>query len=102
MIKFKKGSVVRLSNEANESLNEMLKELSGFESTLTINNSKLISYIVLDYREKCFEKNKERIAQSHRNKRKDARTKLCTLSETELESVIKFLDKMNKEATSVN
>ncbi len=97
----KKTSVVRLSDEANNSLIEMLKELSGFDAALKINNSKLISFIVLDYREKNFEKNKEKIAQSHRDKRKDANSKLCALSEFELENVIKFLDKIKKEP-SVN
>lgn len=93
-----KSTVVRLTAEAQDSLEEMLKELSQQEGPPKLNSSKLISHIVLDYRERHFDKNLEKIAALYRDKKKDAKEKIGTLSEAELESVIKFLDKIKKES----
>jgi hypothetical protein len=90
----KSSGLVRLSLEAQETLSVMLLEINKIESHLKINNSKLISFIVMDYKERSFEKNKDKIIASHRDRKKEIHQKLKSLSGNDLESLLKTLDKM--------
>ena len=99
MINKKPSNVIRLSDEASVGLGEMLKILTSTGAILKINHSKLLSFIMLDYKERYFEKNQEKIILHHLDKRKDAQDKLVTLSDEDLEAVVKFLSKIKKDAS---
>ena len=94
----KPSNVIRLSDEASVGLGEMLKTLTSIGASLKINHSKLLSFIALDYKDRYFEKNQEKIILHHLDKRKDAQDKLVSLSENDLEAVVKFLTKLKKDA----
>ena len=92
----KSKSVARLSPKAQEAMDEMLSELVALEPDLTLNTSKLVSHLLIEFKEKQFEKSKTSIAYSFRNKRKHAKTRLSSLTEEELEAAIKYLTKIKK------
>jgi hypothetical protein len=96
MSKVKSMSMARLSPKAQEAMSEMLSALMALESDLILNTSKLVSYLLIDFKEKQFEKSKASIAYSFRNKRKHAKTRLSALTEEELEAAIKYLTKIKK------
>ena len=94
----KQSGVVRLSEEGQTVLVQMLQDLNlTNDGNLKINASKLLSFIVNEFYERSFEKCKSKIIETHRDKRKDASEKLVSLSETELETVLKFLEKVKKD-----
>ena len=92
-------SVARLSQKAQEAMNEMLNDLVTCESDLIINTSKLVSFLLIEFKEKYFERSKCGIAYVFRNKRKHAETRLSALTEEELEAAIKYLTKIKKVET---
>ena len=96
MSQLKSKSLARLSLKAQEALGEMLSELVAMESELILNTSKLVSYLLIEFKEKQFEKSKPAIAYFFRNKRKHAQTRLSALTEEELEAAIKYLIKLKK------
>lgn len=79
----------------------MLAELSVLDSDLILNTSKLVSYLLLEFKEKQFDKSKNAIAHFFRDKRKDAQAKLSSLSEEELDAAIKYLIKIKKVGPSI-
>jgi hypothetical protein len=91
-----KSTVVRLSAQAEKDFRWMIDELTNSDPKSRLNNSKLLSFIVVDFKDKYFERTKDRILLAHRDKRKDAKDKLASLSETELEGVINYLNKIKK------
>lgn len=95
----KKSNAVRLTDEAFGHLGEMLRMTLEAEPGLKMNNFKLISYIVSDYKERYFIRSRERISEFHRDKKSDARNMINTLSDIELENVIRYLDKISKDAS---
>ncbi len=96
MSKVNSKSLARLSPKAQEAMSEMLRELTAVESDLILNTSKLVSYLLLEFKEKQFERSKVAIAYFFRNKRKHAETRLSALTEEELEAAIKYLTKIKK------
>jgi hypothetical protein len=99
MKEVKSKSVARLSQKAQEAMNEMLNDLVTCESDLIINTSKLVSFLLIEFKEKYFERSKSGIAYVFRNKRKHAETRLSALTEEELEAAIKYLTKIKKVDT---
>lgn len=93
---------VRLTIEAHQLLNGMLKEVLNQDPEVKINLSKILSFIIQDYRERHFERYKEKIILIHRDKRKDAKDTLDLLPEDQLESILKMLEKIKKEGTPIN
>lgn len=89
----------RLSPKAQAAISEMLTELYVIEPTLILNTSKFVSFLLVEYKEKQFDKSKDSIARHFRDKRKDAKNKLFSLSEEELEAAIKYLTKIRKVTT---
>jgi hypothetical protein len=96
MIEKKSKSLARLSPKAQEAIGEMLTELSVIESDLILNTSKFVSFLLVEFKEKQFDKSKSAIAHYFRDRRKDAKNKLAKLTEEELEVAIKYLTKIKK------
>ncbi len=96
MVQVKSKSLARLSPKAQKSLTEMLNELVIVEHNLTLNTSKLVSFLLIEFKDKHFEKSKQNIAYFFRNKRKHAEKRLSVLTEEELEAAIKYLTKLKK------
>jgi hypothetical protein len=86
----------RLSKKSHEDLAEMLKELLSIDADLKLNLSKLLSFLVSDFREKHFQKTKEKILMAHKDHRKEAKNTLDSLNEVQLESFMKVLEKVKK------
>ncbi len=86
----------RLSPKAQAAISEMLTELYVIEPNLILNTSKFVSFLLSEYKEKQFDKSKDSIAHHFRDKRKDAKSKLSSLTEEELEAAIKYLTKIKK------
>jgi hypothetical protein len=101
MIESKKSlNSIRLSSASYQSLGEMLKGVLEKDSEVKLNLSKLLSYLVLDYHERTFEKSIDKIILVHRDKRKDAAQKLGKMNEAQLNSVMKVLEKLEKETAT--
>jgi hypothetical protein len=100
MSKVKSKSLARLSPKAQVAISEMLSELVALDSDLILNTSKLVSYLLIVFKEKQFDKSKAAIAYFFRNKRKHAETRLSALTEEELEAAIKYLTKIKKVDTA--
>jgi len=92
----KSKSLARLSPKAQEAMGDMLGELVAFEPDLVLNTSKLVSYLLVEFKEKHFDKSKPAIAYFFRNKRKQAKKRLSALTEEELDAAIKYLTKIKK------
>jgi hypothetical protein len=100
MLEKKAKSLARLSPKAQEAISEMLTDLSVIESDLILNTSNLVSFVLIEFKEKQFDRSKSAIAHHFRDKRKDAKNKLSSLTEEELEAAIKYLTKIKKVTPS--
>lgn len=96
MSKVKKSSLVRLDEEAINSMSVMLMELFKVDEHLKINHSKLASCIVTEYQAKHFEKAKSRLVFAHQDKKKHLKDAIEALDVAEIEATIKYLDKIKK------
>jgi hypothetical protein len=92
---------IRLSMEAYQKLNEMMDTISKSDVGSKITLSKILSFIVLEYFQKSFERSMEKIIFIHRDKKKDAASRIEKMTEEQLSSVIKLLEKMEKETPQV-
>ena len=97
MVKPLKSGVVNLSDEAKNSGLFMLKNLLKNESELKVDHSRLISFIVNDYKERFFFKNINKILSAHRDSKKQIKNKLSDLNESQLQALSKALQKIELE-----
>lgn len=95
-MKVKKSGLIHLSEDATNSMSEMLMELFKVDEHLKINHSKLASFILSDYRTRHFEKAKPRLVQAHQDKKKHLKNAIELLNMEELEATMKYLSKLNK------
>lgn len=94
MTKELKSSVVTLKTNAKEASVSMLQELKSMELNMKIDHSKLVSYIVADYKENYFHKNKKKIANFHRDSKKQLKSKISDLTQEQLENLSKYIERM--------
>ena len=95
-MKVKKSGLIHLSEDATNSMSEMLMELFKIDEHLKINHSKLASFILSEYRTRHFEKAKSRLVQAHQDKKKHLKNAIELLNMEELEATMKYLSKLNK------
>lgn len=101
MNKIKKSSLIRLNEEAINSMSIMLMELFKEDEDLKINHSKLASWIVTEFHAKHFEKTKSRLVLAHQDKKKHLKSAIETLGAEEIEATIKYLEKIKKSDGSL-
>jgi hypothetical protein len=95
-MKVKKSGLIHLTEDATNSMSEMLVELFKVDEHLKINHSKLASFILTEYRSKYFEKSKSRLVLAHQDKKKHLKDAIELLNMEELEATMKYLSKLNK------
>ena len=95
-----KSGVINLSKSAKQSSLYMLEEITRRDHELKIDYSKLISFIVNDYRTKYFQSNLKRIITAHKDSRKKIKNKLSSLSESQLQALFKALNKIEQNESS--
>jgi hypothetical protein len=95
-MKVKKSGLIHLTEDATNSMSEMLVELFKLDEHLKINHSKLASFILTEYRSKYFEKSKSRLVLAHKDKKKHLKDAIEALDVTEIEATLKYLDKIKK------
>jgi hypothetical protein len=95
-MKVKKSGLIHLTEDAINSMSEMLVELFKVDEHLKINHSKLASFILTEYRSKYFEKSKSRLVLAHQDKKKHLKDAIELLNMEELEATMKYLSKLNK------
>jgi hypothetical protein len=93
-----KSLVVRIPEETQKQLEDMLKCLSEMPQPPKINYTKLICFCVTETQLKIFPKSKERICEKFRDKRRDAKERLSNLSSDKLDMVLKLMDKLNQDS----
>ena len=94
-MKVKKSGLIHLTEDATNSMSEMLVELFKVDEHLKINHSKLASFILSEYRTRHFDKAKSRLVQAHQDKKKHLKDAIERLNIEELEATMKYLSKMN-------
>ena len=95
-MKVKKSGLIHLSEDATNSMSEMLMELFKVDEHLKINHSKLASFILSEYRTRHFDKAKSRLVQAHQDKKKHLKDAIEALDVAEIEATIRYLDKIKK------
>lgn len=95
-MKVKKSGLIHLTEDARNSMSEMLVELFKVDEHLKINHSKLASFILTEYRSKYFEKSKSRLVIAHQDKKKHLKDAIEALDVAEIEATLKYLDKIKK------
>lgn len=95
-MKVKKSGLIHLTEDATNSMSEMLVELFKVDEHLKINHSKLASFILNEYHSKYFEKSKPRLVLAHQDKKKHLKDAIELLNMEELEATMKYLSKLNK------
>ncbi len=100
-MKVKKSGLIHLTEDATNSMSEMLVELFKVDEHLKINHSKLASFILTEYRSKYFEKSKSRLVLAHQDKKKHLKDAIEALDVTEIEATLKYLDKIKKTDNSL-
>lgn len=95
-MKVKKSGLIHLTEDATNSMSEMLVELFKVDEHLKINHSKLASFILSEYRSKYFEKSKSRLVLAHQDKKKHLKDAIKALDLAEIEATLKYLDKIKK------
>jgi hypothetical protein len=95
-MKVKKSGLIHLTEDATNSMSEMLVELFKVDEHLKINHSKLASFILTEYRSKYFEKSKSRLVIAHQDKKKHLKDAIEALDVAEIEATLKYLDKIKK------
>jgi hypothetical protein len=90
-----KRSVVTLKEDARQACLSMLRELRTKDKSVRIDNSKLVSYILCEYFESFFHKNKEKIRNSFQDSKKKIISDINDLSPEKLEELSRFLIKRN-------
>ena len=95
-MKVKKSGLIHLTEDAVNSMSEMLVELFKVDEHLKINHSKLASFILTEYRSKYFENSKSRLVLAHQDKKKHLKDAIELLNMEELEATMKYLSKLNK------
>lgn len=95
-MKVKKSGLIHLTEDATNSMSEMLVELFKVDEHLKINHSKLASFILTEYRYKYFEKSKSRLVIAHQDKKKHLKDAIEALDVAEIEATLKYLDKIKK------
>lgn len=101
MNKAKKSSLVRLNEEAINSMSVMLMELFKVDEHLKINHSKLASCILTEFQARHFEKAKTRLVLAHQDKKKHLKDAIEALGVEEIEATIKYLEKIRKSDPSI-
>lgn len=96
MTKIKKSGLIRLNEEAINSMSTMLMELINEDKGLKVNLSKLASFILIEYQLRHFEKAKPRLIIAHQDKKKCIINKIEGLDLEELDATIKYLEKLKK------
>jgi iron-sulfur cluster repair protein YtfE (RIC family) len=97
MTKIKMSGLIRLNEEAINSMSTMLMELLNEDKSLKVNLSKLSSFILTEYHSKHFEKAKPRLIVAHQDKKKCIIDKISGLNLEGLEATIKYLEKLKKD-----
>ncbi len=100
MIKPLKSGVVNLNDIAKRSSLAMMEKLTKIDPNIKIDHSKLVSYIVVHYHEKYFNKNIKNIISFHRDSRKEIKSKLDSLTNAEIETLSKYLTKLKPNGDS--
>jgi len=95
-MKVKKSGLIHLTEDATNSMSEMLVELFKVDEHLKINHSKIASFILTEYRSKYFEKSKSRLVIAHQDKKKHLKDAIEALDVAEIEATLKYLDKIKK------
>jgi|GEM_PF-5513947 len=90
---------IRLSSDSYQKLNEMLEVIAKTDIEAKVTLSKLLSFIVIEYSQKYFDRSLEKITSLYRDKKKDAAKKIESMSEEQLASVLKYLEKMEMGQT---
>lgn len=96
MSKIKKSGVIRLSEEAINSMGVMLMELLNEDRGLKVNHSKLASFILTEFHLKYFKRAIPRLVIAHQDKKKCILDKIEGLDLQELDATIKYLEKLKK------
>jgi len=100
MSKLKKSGVIRLSEEAINSMSVMLMELLNEDRDLKVNHSKLASFILNEFYLKHFKRAIPRLVIAHQDKKKCILDKIEGLDLQELDATIKYLEKLKKDDSS--
>ncbi len=100
MPKIQKSGVIRLNDDAINSMSVMLMELFKEDQHLKINHSKLASFILTEYHDKYFEKSKPRLVLAHQDKKKFIMDNIEGLDIEKLDATIKYLEKIKKVDSS--
>jgi hypothetical protein len=75
----------------------MIEELKKVESSVKISHTKLVSFIVTEYMEKYFSKNKKSISIEYRDSKKQITGKLTELNNEQLLALSKYIEKLKLE-----
>ena len=97
MVKPLKSGVISLNKKAKDACLEMMQKIQTTNCKLKIDHSKLVSFIVAEYKEKYFSRNIDKITSFHKDSRKEINNKLNTLSHKELETLSKYISKLRPE-----
>lgn len=89
-------SVIRLNQEASNSVEAMLAELSKEDKNLKTNYSNLASFILSEFYKRSFARLKPKLILEFQDKKKHLKDKIETLAPKELEAAIQFLEKRKK------
>jgi len=101
MSKVQKSSVIRLNEEAINSMSVMLMELLKDDQYIKINHSKLVSCIVTEFHSKHFDKARPRLILAHQDKKKHLKEAIESLGVEAIEATIKYLEKFKKTDSSL-
>ncbi len=96
MSKHKRSGVIRLTEEAINSMSVMLMQLLNQDSDLKVNHSKLASFILTEFHYKHFKKDIPRLIIANQDKKKCILDKIEGLDLQELDATIKYLEKLKK------
>jgi hypothetical protein len=94
MAKELKSNVINLKIEAKQASVQMLKEIKLSGTSLKIDHSRLISFIVVDYFDIYFKKSKNKIIDAHRDSKKQIQGKLSKLNEKQLHALSRYISKI--------
>lgn len=97
MAKPLKSGVISLNENAKESCLEMMQNIQNTNDKIKIDHSKLVSFIVTEYKEKFFNRSINKIISFHKDSRKELKSKLDTLTHKELETLSKYISKLKPE-----
>ncbi len=96
MTRKENSGVIRLNQEACQSMSVMLEGLFKEDEFLKINNSKLASFIICDFHQRHFDKSQSKLVLAYQDRKKHLKDKIEGLDQEHLDAAIKYLDKIKK------